>query len=310
MNQIPPRSELYYPLADIVRQIRGLPDPVAAYKDFCKNLDPDSAITVSRQLAVNDIKPAILRNVLTPREYEKFMENIAILRYGVFKINDNCYALGKDMLPINHFEYSVFCARYGLDTIDLTKISLDAAIIDIGAFIGDSALIFRRYLKNKIYSFEPMPDNYKLMLKTIGMNGAGDQIIPVQMALTDTSDAKVFLDEQTAKGNISCYRTGDTQFGEALPSCALDDFVQTNNLKVGMIKVDIEGGEQSFLRGARATIERDRPIMLLSIYHPWTDLDYFNIKKMVESWGLGYGFRIFKPMDSHPMNETLLICEQ
>jgi FkbM family methyltransferase len=311
MSQFPEPEILYY-VADVVHQVKSLPDPVAAYRDFCKDLSHDSAITVSRSLAINEARPTTLKEFMTPREYEEFQENYIKLQSGIFKIADDCYAFGKDMLPINHFEYSVFCVHHGLDTIDLSKIPTDSAIIDIGAFIGDSALIFRRYLSNKIWSFEPVNHNYQLMLKTIEMNEMGDQVIPVRMALTSDADTKIFIDQQTAEWFTvaSCHRTSDVPFGDILPSGTLDNFVQENNIKVGLIKVDIEGGEQPLLHGARETIARDRPVLLLSIYHPWSDLDYFNIKKLVESWNLGYRFRIFKPMDNNIISETLLVCEQ
>ena len=297
-----------YVCGEVVSKIRALPDPVFAWRNFVKGLDDDSAVTATRSLAIVDTIYSKPSEILTPCEYSDFMENKIKLETGVFKINNNCYAFGKDLLPIKHFEYSVFCTKHGLDTIDLSKVPQGSVIIDVGAFIGDSALIFRKYFKNKIYSFEAMEINYEVLLKTIELNDMAEQVVPIKYALSD-GKTKIYAGSKI-KFQYSGFRTSSTPSGDVLQSCTLDDFIKKNNLKTGLIKVDVEGGEQSFLRGARETIVRDRPILLLSIYHSWSDLDYFKIKEIIESWNLGYTFRIFKPMDNNILEETLLICEQ
>ena len=88
---------------------------------------------------------------------------------------------------------------------------------------------------------------------------------------------------------------------------SLDKYVEENNLKVGLIKTDLEGSEQQFLKGAEKTIKTQRPTLLISIYH--TASDFFTIKPLIESWDLNYNFRIVKPLDGEIMLETLLICE-
>lgn len=87
----------------------------------------------------------------------------------------------------------------------------------------------------------------------------------------------------------------------------LDHYMEGKDLDIGLIKVDIEGAEQLFLEGARKTIERQKPVLLMSIYHNADD--FFNIKPMIESWDLGYKFRIHKPVDYSVSREVLLICE-
>lgn len=67
-----------------------------------------------------------------------------------------------------------------------------------------------------------------------------------------------------------------------------------HKLDVGMIKVDIEGAEQSFLKGAKKTISEQKPTLLISIYHNLDDL--MAIKPMIEEWNLGYKFRIYRPV--------------
>lgn len=54
---------------------------------------------------------------------------------------------------------------------------------------------------------------------------------------------------------------------EEISIITLDSFVEENNIRVGLIKVDIEGSEQDFLKGAEKTIKTQKPFLLISIYH-------------------------------------------
>ncbi len=89
----------------------------------------------------------------------------------------------------------------------------------------------------------------------------------------------------------------------------LDSFVREHNIQVGFIKVDIEGFEQEFLKGAKETIIAQKPAMLISIYHKASD--FFEIKPMIESWKLGYTFKVVQPSAAThtPLIDTVLLCE-
>lgn len=87
----------------------------------------------------------------------------------------------------------------------------------------------------------------------------------------------------------------------------LDSYVEENGIEVGLIKTDLEGFEQSFLKGAMNTIKKYKPTLMISIYH--SAQDYFQIKPMIESLNLGYKFSLFKADDGYLIAGTLLICQ-
>jgi len=66
-------------------------------------------------------------------------------------------------------------------------------------------------------------------------------------------------------------------------------------MTVGLIKVDIEGAERDFLAGAERTIREQKPVLIISIYHSADD--FYSIKPLIESWGLGYKSKVWKPLD-------------
>ena len=87
---------------------------------------------------------------------------------------------------------------------------------------------------------------------------------------------------------------------------SLDDYVSKNNLNVGLIKTDLEGFEQEFLKGAINTIKTYKPTLMISIYH--SAQDYFQVKEIIKSLNLGYKFSLFKADDGYLIAGTLLIC--
>ena len=76
----------------------------------------------------------------------------------------------------------MFYYKHGIGTIKDLSYIRNKAIIDAGAFIGDSALVLSDYTKDKIYGFEVDPENYKLFQKTIDLNHLTN-VIPVNKAL-------------------------------------------------------------------------------------------------------------------------------
>ena len=214
-------------------------------------------------------------------------------------------------LPIRHFEVSVFYYKHGLDSFSsqtLAKIkNLD--VIDVGGFIGDSALIFQSFTNKNIYSFEATSHNYNLMLQTLKLNNT-NRIVPVKKGL-GSKKTKMninILNTLSARSSLIADNNhlGDTK-SEEIELITLDNYVKEHDLKIGLIKVDIEGFEMEFLKGAKETICSQKPAMILSIYHQASD--FFDIKPLIESWNLGYTFRVYKPTDYSISFETTLMCE-
>lgn len=175
-------------------------------------------------------------------------------------------------------------------------------IIDVGAYIGDSALILLEYTNKKVYAFEAILLHYKLMLETIKQNNA-TRIVPVYKGLgAKSSKERICI----ADGGSSIVLANSTEY-EEIDIITLDSYVKANKIKVGFIKVDIEGFEQEFLKGAKETIKSQKPAMAISLYHSYSD--FFDIKPLLESWNLGYRFKIGKPIDHNVSAECVLFCE-
>jgi FkbM family methyltransferase len=216
------------------------------------------------------------------------------------QLSNGSYRYDNYYLPINHFEPQIFYEKYGLEKhVSVDKIK-DRVILDVGAYIGDSALIFEEYTTNKIYAFEPQPENYNMMLETIKLNNA-KRIVPVNLGLGEK--------EETL--GISGSSSGSRIDPDSLCKVkitTLDNWVKSEGIEnIGMIKVDVEGFEMPFLKGAQETIKTHAPVLLLSIYH--NAHDFFELKPYMESLGVYSSFKLYKPLNFSIHMETLLICQ-
>ncbi len=149
-----------------------------------------------------------------------------------------------------------------------------ADVIDGGSASGDSALVFLEYKPSKVYAFEPSKRQISELNETIKLNSVSDKIEIVPYGLSDKSDICLIHDQRQMMSEVS--------------AITIDSFC--HDKRIALIKLDIEGAELSAVQGAEATIRRDRPILLISIYHK--PEDFFGIKPLIESWGLGYDFMI------------------
>ena len=208
-------------------------------------------------------------------------------------------------MPKNHFEVSVFWHKHNLDVLDSQTLEAmkHKDFIDVGGFIGDSAVLFEREFCDKnIYTFEPTKENFRLLKRTLELNDS-KRIIPINKGLgSEIGAAQICINESGS--SIVAHHSDEMEVAHII---TLDSFVRENNIKVGFIKVDIEGFEIEFLKGAKETITAQKPAMLISIYHFGSD--YFKIKPLIESWNLGYKFKIAKGADGHLTGETVLFCE-
>lgn len=158
----------------------------------------------------------------------------------------------------------------------------------------------------RIISFEALEEHCKLIQKTLELNKINNVDVECKALGEDMGE---IIMQIAGSGTNAIGRMG-LEYSDSVrvPVVTLDDYCETNGIeKVGLIKLDIEGMEMFMLRGGRKIIERDRPTLLISIYH--NPNDFFEIKPMIESWELEYKMTIRKPTNGSIVAETLLICE-
>ena len=285
-------------------------DSAQRFSALISGLDNESRNTVSdiihRMGMIADGNKS-LQDVYTQREQEEFVRMNDEFSSKIVKLNDNLYYYYGYYLPVNQFDSSVFFTRYGIDKLTTLDSVRNKHIIDAGGYVGDTALLFSSYTDKSIHVFEASPSNMDIIRETIRLNQL-ENIVPVSKALGENSGTATFSLGERNSCNSLVERPGYNYPNHIeVPVITLDDYVRENNLEVGLIKVDIEGGEQLLLKGAVETIRTQHPILLISIYHSAND--FFEIKPMIEKMCDKYTFRIIKPANSAIVIETILLAE-
>lgn len=134
-------------------------------------------------------------------------------------------------------------------------------IVDVGGNLGNHAVFFSTQIKNaKVYSFEPMIETYKILIKNIKINDLDNKVKVYNMACGD-------LDGHASPISYNPYDTGGTsikndELGEIIV-VRLDDMVKD---KVDFLKIDVEGFEYNVLLGAKNILNNFSPIIFIEIF--------------------------------------------
>ncbi|MDL2318790.1 FkbM family methyltransferase, partial [Eubacteriales bacterium OttesenSCG-928-A19] len=294
------------------QQYRKRPEYEADFLNLISGLDAPSREMVVRILRRVDLVEGTegeSLDIFTPEEQSILRDRQRRIK-EIYKVSEECYCFEQYMLPVNNFAMSVFMDAHGLccvNDVNMRRIQ-NEDIIDAGGFIGDSLLILSPLTNKKVYSFEAVGDHLSLMQKTIALNGI-QNAVPVKAGLSNKKEKlEIFrYGRGSSFGNIITQDNIPIKTTEMVQCVTLDEYASENNLQVGLIKVDIEGFEQQFLEGAKKIIFQQRPIMLLSIYH--NAEDFFKIKPLIESWKLGYKFKIYKGIDQRISVDTILVVQ-
>ena len=274
------------------------------YKNLIKGLDHDSIIQVNEIINyINEINNDI------PKQINEEYKNLIIELYEKFyskiiKITDGLWAYDQYLLPLDRFEPSVYYNKHCINKFKKQYYeNLD--IIDIGGFIGDSLPVLSPLTNSTVHTFEPSKKNYTSLLKTIELNNLKN-IKANNYALSDEiSEITFYVSLGESDSSILPVFTSVDEY--PVHTDTLDNYVAQNNIQVGLIKIDVEGFEQSVIRGAMNTIKTQRPDLLISIYHNSQDFKY--IKPIIDNLNLGYKFKIIKPKDLNIVLETVLIAQ-
>jgi FkbM family methyltransferase len=125
--------------------------------------------------------------------------------------------------------------------------------VDVGANVGAYSL---RALSRgmTVYSFEPNPENVKILKRNAEINHLA--VNALEFALGE-KEGTVKMSQNGATSRI-------VEEGIEVSVRTLDSF---NIPKVDLLKVDVEGFELEVFRGAKETLARCRPVIMIEMHH-------------------------------------------
>lgn len=129
------------------------------------------------------------------------------------------------------------------------EIKDDDIVMDIGAHIGVFSIYAAVLTKNgKVYSFEPMPENYKMLKKNISINRIKN-IIPINEAVDSKPGSHVlFINEENTGGNSLLIKNSDKSEKIKVKTTSIEEFMKKYSVdKIDLLKIDCEGSEYNIL---------------------------------------------------------------
>lgn len=156
-------------------------------------------------------------------------------------------------------------------------------VLDIGAFIGDTAMIFAANGAD-VWAFEPYPDAFA----ALRINCPRAHAMNVAVGDGRMMGAAGDFGENNGNYGTRMMGTGST------PTIRIDDL---NLPRVTFAKIDCEGMEPAVLDGMANTIGRCRPVLLIEAYDTllkaqgFTRQDIFDrLRAMEYRWEVSIGF--------------------
>lgn len=211
-------------------------------------------------------------------KFEKMYQSLEDYRSKkiFYAILNNWY--NYDFINLEQVMEKCFSHYFDLDIIPSCQ---EEVFVDLGAFNGDTVEDFIKiYGDNykKIYAYE-MTEQSMRELKERVKNYP--RIIYEQKAVSDeVGMGSIKIHEiSTSSNQLELEEIGEIEV------TSLDDDI---NEKITMIKMDIEGSELKALKGAENHIIKDKPKLLLSVYHGYEEL--LTLWEYLEKLDLSYHY--------------------
>jgi len=142
--------------------------------------------------------------------------------------------------------------------------------IDIGANIGEYIYKASKHISPiQIFAYEPLPGLYKRLKKVF------PEVNMYDVALSDVESKSAFKIPVIDKQKILTRSTLNTNFVETgeeknviieVKTDTLDNQVEKFSInKIALIKIDVEGHEWKVIKGAKKTLQKYKPIIIIEI---------------------------------------------
>lgn len=264
---------------------------------------------------------------------------IKALRLLILKITEPFHKLGfflkfeygkKTPRHFNYFGFRVFYQkgdgsvnhlsrgyRYESDLLKAASafIGSNTVVFDVGANIGLITLaLLAQYPRALFHCFEPSPYPYKYFSKTIKENNLGKNIILNKLALYSKKGRLSFsvhnIKDALGDGILDTGRAGKSK-KIYVRATTLDDYVKINKIaRIDMVKIDVEGGELSVLKGGSKSLIKFRPVLLFEA-NPKNMLTYKIKPADIHRFLISLNYQIYD-LKSHKLGEkefTLLTAK-
>lgn len=166
-------------------------------------------------------------------------------------------------------DFNIYCLglyEYYLANFFKKNINKDMIFLDIGSYIGQYALLAAHNApQGKIFAFEPNHETAQRLKDNINRNHFSN-IEVITKAVGDYDGySKFYIPQQPFNSSIAAEHA-ISKNKVMVPITRLDTFYEEQNLThVDIIKIDVEGAEDSVISGASSLIASTKPMIIIEI---------------------------------------------
>jgi len=177
--------------------------------------------------------------------------------------------------------------------------------IDVGVYRGVYSYEMSKY-SEKVHSFEPNPiifkyinKNLKKFIKNIHLYNFAlsnqNKTINLKIPIRNSNSNKEIFEEYYEMGKATIHNENNFENYEnfEIQTKKIDELNFDN--KISFIKIDVEGHELEVIEGAKNTIKRDKPVLLVEIEKQYTKKEVAESINFINS--LGYKSYFFNKKD-------------
>jgi len=143
-------------------------------------------------------------------------------------------------------------------------------IVDAGANIGGFSLFAAKNGAKYIYAFEPIEGSIEIIKKNAKLNGCEKIIKAVPYALGDKNEMAKIVSSGSGDVCASMIFTRPGVGTVDIEIKTLDSYAK--NIKIGFLKMDVEGYENNILIGGKKVLSKTKPMMVICAYHKPDDM--------------------------------------
>lgn len=132
-------------------------------------------------------------------------------------------------------------------------------LVDLGANIGYYTVVASLACgeKGRVWAFEPEPENYRLLIENVALNGLRNVEAVNAAAGRESGTAELFLSDIN-QGDHRLYRNDGRVDSVVVRTHSLDDWFANRDARVDLIKMDTQGVEAQIVEGMLGVLEQNR----------------------------------------------------
>ncbi|MDR2198930.1 MAG: FkbM family methyltransferase [Deltaproteobacteria bacterium] len=188
----------------------------------------------------------------------------------------------------------------------IVEVKKGDTVIDAGAFYGDSALYFESAVSpgGIVYAFEPNHKIANILNENIKNNNRLN-ITVIEKGLSDQSSFAKLSDNEEISMIVDDEKHNISDKYLEIKTTTIDEFVTERDIKhVNFIKMDIEGHENSAIKGSVHVLQKFQPKLAISIYHRY--FDFYDLPLLINN--INPNYKMYIRHATYNWSDTILFC--